>query len=132
MFINLKRSFIFFVLTVASASSVQAAPETVLANICAIVESDDEGQLRKKLKTMQKDYNMRLPDYYEGITCGGLTLIRYAIKNEAVNAGGQLIKKMSKKALRGPMSDGSTELAWAEANGFGGSAVTAALKDRIN
>ena len=128
---KLKGALLVPVLFSFHTSTVQADPNTVLANICTIVESDDKSSLRKKIKTMKSDYQMKLPDYYNGITCGGLTLIRHAIKSGSVESGQFLIKKMSKKVLREPMADGSTELDWATANGHDGSALVAALKDRI-
>ena len=127
-----KIAFIFFILMGGSSFQASADPNTVLANICTLVESDDKGQLRKKVKTMKSDYGMKLADYYNGITCNGQTLIRHAIKLNSAETGAFLIKKMSKKALKTPMSDSMTELDWAKSNGFEGSALTAALQDRIN
>ena len=128
---TLKSALLVPVLFSFHTSTVLADPNTVLANICTIVSSDDKSQLRKKIKTMKSDYSMKLPEYYDGISCGGLTLIRHAIKSGAVESGSFIIKKMSKKVLRSPMADGTTELDWATANGHEGSPLVAALKDRI-
>lgn len=128
---KLKGALLVPVLFSFHTSTVQADPNTVLANICTIVASDDKSQLRKKIKTMKSDYSMKLPDYYSGISCGGLTLIRHAIQSGSVESGSFLIKKMSKKILREPMSDGTTELDWATANGHDASPLVAALKERV-
>jgi len=132
MFKQSKYAVLFCMLSGAASFQASADPNTVLSNVCTLVENDNKGQLRKKIKTMKTDYNMGLADYYAGISCGGLTLIRYAIKLNAEQAGGFLIKKMSKKALRAPMQDGVTELDWAMNNGFDSSALTAAVQNRIN
>jgi hypothetical protein len=102
-----------------------------LQNICTIVEADDKGQLRKKMKRVKSDYNLRLNDYYSGITCGGNSLIRAAMKSNAIKTGTLLVKKMPKRDLSAPEQDGKTVLAWATENGLDGSAIVAVLNDRI-
>ncbi|WP_100643018.1 DUF3718 domain-containing protein [Alteromonas facilis] len=102
-----------------------------LANICNIVEADDKGELRKKMKLVQSDFNLRLSDYYAGVSCGGNSLIRTAILNNAVESGELLVKKMSKSALNEPEADGKTLQAWIAEQGLAASPVASVLAERI-
>ena len=102
-----------------------------LKNICTIVKADDKGQLRKKMKMVKSDFNLKLNDYYSGISCGGNSLIRTAMKNNAVKTGTLLVKKMPKRDLSSPEKDGKTVMAWATENGLDSSPIVAVLNDRI-
>ncbi|MBT1062071.1 DUF3718 domain-containing protein [Bowmanella sp. Y26] len=103
-----------------------------LQNICTIVKNDDKSELRKKVKKVQDDYNLRLGDYYTGISCGGSSLIRYAMENGATEVGTFMIKKMSKGDLTQAESDGQMLQQWAEANGHIASPIGQELLARIN
>ena len=129
----LKRLLISTTLLVASlvASPANAAIEDSLANICAIVKADDKSELRKKIKSVRSDYSLKLKDYYSGITCGGNSLIRLAILNNAVDAGTLLVKKMPKKYLSSPEKDGKTLQAWITEQGLAENEVARAVSDRI-
>jgi hypothetical protein len=105
--------------------------EETLANICAIVEADDKGELRKKMRTVRTNFSIKLRDYYGGISCGGNSLIRVAILNESTDTGMLLVKKMPKKLLTAPEADGKTILAWISEQGFDGSPITQEVKDRL-
>ena len=111
--------------------SAQADINAALQNICTIVKTDDKGELRKKMKKVQSDYRLKLRDYYTGITCGGNSLIRTAMLNDAVETGSLLIKKMPKKDLKSPEKDGKTLMAWVSEQGLDASPIAAVLKDRI-
>ncbi|MCV2883503.1 DUF3718 domain-containing protein [Aestuariibacter sp. AA17] len=102
-----------------------------LQNICTIVKTDDKSELRKKMKKVQSDYRMKLRDYYTGISCGGNSLIRTALLNNAVETGTLMIKKMPKKDLKAPEQDGKTLSAWVAEQGLESSPIAAVLKDRI-
>lgn len=114
-----------------AAPSANANIEDALANICKIVENDDKGELRKKMKTVQNTYSIKLRDYYDGITCGGNSLIRVAILNNAVEAGTLLVKKMPKKRLSEPEADGKTLQAWIAEQGLDSNEVALVVADRI-
>ncbi|GAB3011608.1 DUF3718 domain-containing protein [Bowmanella dokdonensis] len=103
-----------------------------LQNICTIVKNDDKSELRKKVKKVQDDYNLRLGDYYTGISCGGSSLIRYAMENGANEVGTFMIKKMSKTDLTQAEADGKLLQEWAEANGHIASPIGQELLARIN
>ena len=109
----------------------QAEIESALANICEIVKSDDKGELRKKMKNVRSNFNLQLKDYYDGITCGGNTLIKTAILNDSVEAGTLLVKKMPKKRLRAAEHDGSTLTAWIDEKGLQENAVAKVLQERL-
>ena len=111
--------------------TAQADVNEALQNICTIVKADDKGQLRKKMKKVQSDYNLKLQDYYSGVSCGGQSLIRTAMLNNAVEAGTLLVKKMPKKSLAEPEQDGKTLQAWVTEQGLADNPVATVLADRI-
>jgi hypothetical protein len=57
--------------------------------------------------------------------CGGNTLLRHAMSNNASNAGEFIVKQLPKQKLVD-----SGDFDWANANGHGGSAIAAAIKER--
>jgi hypothetical protein len=113
------------------AGTAQADVSEALQNICTIVKADDKGELRKKMKRVQSDFRLKLKDYYTGVSCGGNSLIRTAMLNNAVETGTLMIKKMPKGDLSSPEQDGKTVLAWASENGLEASPIVAALNNRI-
>ena len=113
------------------SSNAYADINADLQNICTIVKNNDKSELRKKMKNIKKDYKLKLGDYYTGVSCGGKSMIRYAMENNAVDVGKYLIKKMKKGDLKAPEKDGQTVQQWAEANGHIGSEIGAALVARI-
>lgn len=99
------------------SSMANADVNETLANICTIVEADDKGELRKKMRTVNSDYRLKLRDYYSGITCGGQSLIKSSFNNNSIETGTLLIKKMPREALTAPEHDNQgTLLEWATAN----------------
>lgn len=102
-----------------------------LANICTIVQADDKGELRKKMRRVQSDYRLKLHDYYSGISCNGNSLIRTALLSNAVEAGTLLVKKMPSRDLESPESDGKTLSAWIAENGLQDNPIAKELNDRI-
>ena len=123
-------------LTIAAASlvfagSANASVEDSLANICTIVQANDKTELRKKMRAVQSDYRLKLHDYYTGISCNGESLIRTAIKNNAVDVGTLLVKKMPSRELQTPEADGKTLQAWIAENGFQSSPIASELQGRI-
>ena len=102
-----------------------------LENICTIVKNNDKGELRKKMRAINKEYNVRLGDIYAGVSCGGSSLIRYSMQNNAADVGEYMIKKMSKKDLATEEKDGVALQKWAETNGFIQTPIGLALIDRL-
>ena len=126
-----KTSIAIAAASVLFTGTAQADINAALQNICTIVKTDDKGELRKKMKKVQSDFRLKLKDYYSGISCGGNSLIRTAMLNEAVETGTLLVKKMPKKSLSTPEQDGKTLQAWASEQGLDGSPIATALADRI-
>ncbi|MCC2618017.1 DUF3718 domain-containing protein, partial [Aestuariibacter halophilus] len=73
----------------------------------------------------------KLRDYYTGISCGGQSLIRTAMLNNAVETGELMIKKMPKSDLSAPEKDGKTLVAWVQENGLADSPIAQVLNERI-
>ncbi len=117
--------------TFGLSSVAHADVSEALANICTIVQADDKGELRKKMRAVQSDYRMKLKDYYSGVSCSGNSLIRTAMLNNAVEAGELLVKKMPKSDLKAPEADGKTLQAWVAENGLQDSPIAAVLQERL-
>ncbi len=115
----------------AFAGSAQADINDDLANICTIVQADDKGELRKKMRLVEADYRLKLHDYYSGVSCSGNSLICTAILNGAVETGTLLVKKMPKSELGVPEKDGKTLQAWVNETGNQGSPIAAELAKRL-
>lgn len=126
-----KTSIAIAAVSFAVSGTAQADVNVALQNICTIVKADDKSELRKKMKKVQADYKLKLQDYYNGVSCGGNSLIRTAFVNNAVNAGTLLVKKMPKSQLNSPESDGQTLRAWVNAQGLMESPIAKVLNDRI-
>ncbi|MBC3767916.1 DUF3718 domain-containing protein [Neptunicella marina] len=129
----MKKSIVIAALAATIATPVCFADVNEdLQNICTIVKNNDKGELRKKVRAIQDDYKLRVGDIYPGISCGGSSLIRYSMQNNATDVGVFIIKKMSKKDLGNAEADGQTIQQWAEANGFIGTEIGKELLDRIS
>ncbi|WP_414827748.1 DUF3718 domain-containing protein [Alteromonas sp. H39] len=126
-----KTSIVIAASTLAFSNAAHADINDALANICNIVQADDKGELRKKMRRVQSDYRLKLHDYYTGISCNGNSLIRSAIENNAVEVGTLLVKKMPSRDLQEPEADGKTLQAWIAEQGHQSSPIAAELKDRI-
>ncbi len=126
-----KTSIIVATMGFGFAGTAQADINEALANICTIVEADDKGELRKKMRLVESDYRLKLRDYYTGVTCGGNSLIRTAFNNNAVEAGTLLVKKMPKSDLSAPEQDGKTLQAWVTESGFQDSPIAEELSKRL-
>jgi hypothetical protein len=126
-----KTSIVIASISLFTAGNAQADINEALQNICTIVKADDKGELRKKMKRVQSNFRLKLKDYYTGVSCGGNSLIRTAMINDAVETGILMIKKMPKGDLSSPEQDGKTVLVWASENGLDASPIVAALNDRI-
>jgi hypothetical protein len=126
-----KTSIAIATATLLFTGNVHADINDALQNICTIIKADDKGELRKKMKRVQSDFNLKLKDYYTAVSCGGNSLIRTALLNNAEKTGTLMVKKMPKGDLSAPEEDGKTILAWASENGLSTSSIVAVLNDRI-
>ncbi|WP_394224372.1 DUF3718 domain-containing protein [Alteromonas gracilis] len=127
-----KTSLVIAASTFAFSNTAQASDiNEALANICTIVQADDKSELRKKMRSVQSDYNMKLRDYYSGISCNGQSLIRTALTSNAVEVGTLLVKKMPSRDLAQPEADGKTLQAWIAEQGLQSSPISTELSERI-
>ena len=126
-----KTSLVIATATLAFSGTAHANVEEALANICNIVSADDKGELRKKMRSVQSDYRLKLHDYYSGISCNGQSLIRTAIEINAVEVGTLLVKKMPSKELQTPEKDGKTLQAWINENGHQSNPIASVLESRL-
>ncbi|CAD5272232.1 conserved exported hypothetical protein [Alteromonas sp. 38] len=117
--------------TLGVSGMAQANVNEALANICTIVQADDKGELRKKMRSVESDYRLKLKDYYSGVSCNGNSLIRTAMLSNAVEAGSLLVKKMPKSDLSAPETDGKTLQAWVSENGLEGNEIATVLSGRL-
>jgi hypothetical protein len=126
-----KTSIAIVITSLILTGIAQANVGEALQNICTIVKADDKAELRKKMKRVQSNFSLRIKDYYSGVSCGGNSLIRTAMLNDAVETGTLMIKKMPKSDLGAPEKDGKTVTAWATEQGLASSPIFAVLKDRL-
>lgn len=96
------------------------AQEQLAASMCDYVKADDKNRFRKLLS----DNRLRLRNIYDGVVCDGLSLIRFAVKNNAAGAGEFIIKQLPAAHI-----SASGDIAWAESN-QAGSPLIAVLKER--
>jgi hypothetical protein len=116
-------------LIVASSVSAPAVAngDQLVANICDYVKSDDKNRLRKKLK----ESRVKLRNIYTSISCDGSSLLRTAYSANANDVGEFIAKRLPSSDLSAAEPDGKTIVDWANANGHGGSVITAAINDRL-
>jgi len=127
-----KTSLVIAASTLAFSNAAQANDvNEALANICTIVQADDKGELRKKMRSVQSDYKLKLRDYYSAISCNGQSLIRTALSSNAVEVGTLLVKKMPSKDLKSPEADGKTLQAWIAEQGLDANPIASELNGRI-
>ncbi|MCH4294790.1 DUF3718 domain-containing protein [Shewanella sp. 3B26] len=109
-------------------TQAKANTDPLVASICDYVKANDKNRLRKKLK----ESRVKLRNIYAGISCDGTSLLRTAMGAGANDVGEFIAKRLSASELGATEGDGMTIVAWAEANGHGGSPITAAIKDRLS
>ncbi|NDV90689.1 DUF3718 domain-containing protein [Alteromonas sp. 345S023] len=126
-----KTSLIIAATSFTFSHTAHADVNEALANICTIVQADDKGELRKKMRRVQADYRLKLRDYYSGVSCNGHSLIRTALVNNAVEVGTLLVKKMPSKDLQTPEADGKTLQAWIAEQGLQSNPIASELNERI-
>ncbi|WP_404341076.1 DUF3718 domain-containing protein [Pseudoalteromonas mariniglutinosa] len=110
---------------VVSASLAYSAPakanDQLAISICEYIAADDKNRLRNTLKTSR----VKIRNIFGAVLCNGNNMLRHAIASNAADTGEFIVKNLSKNEL----ADGA-DIAWAEANGHGGSAIIPVIKDR--
>ncbi|MFC3031454.1 DUF3718 domain-containing protein [Pseudoalteromonas fenneropenaei] len=103
-------------------SNAAKANDQLALSLCEYVAANDKNRLRDTLKTAR----VKMRNVYDSVLCNGNNLLRHAIASNAVDAGEFVVKNLPKSALE----DGA-DIAWAEGNGQGGSALIAIIKERV-
>lgn len=110
------------ILSVSFAPAAKAADiNSLLAGICENVATDNKSRFRKKLK----EAGVKLRNIYDGISCGGENLVRYAMSKNAQGTGTFIVKR-----LPGSHFASSGDADWAAANGHGDSKIAQAIAKR--
>jgi len=105
----------------------QVEAGNVAQSICGYVQSDHKSRLRDQLRANK----IKLKRIYSGLTCNNSSLLRFAMLNDADNAGAFIAKRLSVKLLSGAEPDGKTILQWASENGKDASGTVKAIRKRM-
>lgn len=97
------------------------ADDGIAQSLCSYVKANDKNSLRKALT----DNRIRVKNIYEGLVCDGLPLVRFAIKNNANDAGEFIVKQLPSNFVAG-----LGDVEWAQSNGFSSSALIEVIKTR--
>lgn len=103
------------------STPAKADVASALVGICDNVATDNKSRFRKKLK----EAGIKLRNIYDGISCGGNNLVRYAMIKNAEGVGKFIVGRMPASHFAG-----SGDLDWANANGHGASSIAQAIKKR--
>ncbi|MEP4888819.1 MAG: DUF3718 domain-containing protein [Aliiglaciecola sp.] len=121
----------FVMINVFYASNAKGDINTALNSLCAIVASDDYSNLQQKLTEMRTQYRLKLQHYYDGISCGGQSLIRTALLNEAHHTAQLLMKNLPKSKLTAPERDGKTLRQWINEKNLMGTPSSDVLSNQL-
>ncbi|MBV1911238.1 MAG: DUF3718 domain-containing protein [Kangiellaceae bacterium] len=106
-------------------SYVNPSAEYVKGNlnsfVCDFIATDDKNRLRKKLRKEK----VKLRNFYDGLTCNGLSLLQFAMKNNANSVGTYIVKRLSSNQLKRRF-----DLEWAGNNGHSSSVIADAIISR--
>jgi hypothetical protein len=106
---------------VSFSQTAQAAGTEALNGICENVAADNKSRFRKKLK----ESGLKLRNVYEGISCGGQNLVRYAMSSKAESVGSYIVKRMPASHFAA-----SGDLDWANASGHATSPIAGSIAAR--
>ena len=115
--------------SIGSQAAIEDRLESALAGVCASVEADDQVRFRKKVNDVRRNFNLRIRDFYEGVSCQGKTLIEYAIEKNAEGVGSYVARRIASEADTLKASNGQSVSQWINANGHAGHPIAKALVD---
>lgn len=118
---SLKSLPLIAILTAPFFISPASANDKLVQSFCSYIAANDKNNLRKILS----ENRLRLKNVYDGITCNGLPMIRFAIKHNAGDAAEFIIKQ-----LPGSQISSMGDAEWAANNGFASSSIIETLKAR--
>lgn len=116
-------AIIAMALSASAISTAASANDPIVESICAYVAADNKNDLRRTLS----DNRVRLKSVYDGLSCNGLPLIRFAMSNNADGAGEFIVKQLPSSHF-----EQSGDLDWAKANGHADSPIIASIQARIS
>ncbi len=97
------------------------ANDQIAQSICSYIAANDKNSLRKTLS----DSKIRIKNVYDGVSCDGLPMVRFAIKHNAAEIGEFIVKQLPSSQVAS-----SGDIEWAQSNGFASSVVIEAIKSR--
>ena len=97
------------------------ANDQIAQSICSYIAANDKNSLRKTLS----DSKIRIKNVYDGVSCDGLPMVRFAIKHNAAETGEFIVKQLPSSQVAS-----SGDIEWAQSNGFASSAAIEAIKAR--
>ncbi|NVK26356.1 MAG: DUF3718 domain-containing protein [Gammaproteobacteria bacterium] len=103
------------------APKANANLATALNGICENVAADNKSRFRKKIK----ESGVKLRDIYDGISCGGENLVRYAMTNNANDVGTYIVKRMPSSHF-----SASGDIEWASSKGLSASPIAESIATR--
>ena len=107
--------------SVSFTHTAQAAGADALNGICENVAADNKSRFRKKLK----ESGLKLRNVYQGISCGGQNLVRYAMSSKAESVGSYIVKRMPASHFAA-----SGDLDWANTSGHADSSIASSIASR--
>lgn len=111
---------------VLSLLAVQApvvqAQEQWVVSLCEYTKADDKSRIRKLLS----DNKVNVRKIYDAVKCNNDSLIKFAMRSDAYEAGSFFVKQMPAKALQAEDLEN-----WATANGLAASPLINDIKARI-
>ncbi len=110
-----------FSLLAVQAPVVQAQEQWVVS-LCEYTKADDKSRIRKLLS----DNNVNVRKIYDAVKCNNDSLIKFAMRSDAYEAGSFFVKQMPAKALQSEDLEN-----WANANGLSTSPLINDIKARI-
>lgn len=104
-----------------SSTQAVAANEGLAQSLCEYIAIDDKNRMRSTLKQSR----VKIRNVFDAVQCNGSNMLRHAMVSGANDIGEYIVKSIPRSSLQ----DGS-ELSWAESNGYSGTVVYEALKER--
>jgi hypothetical protein len=107
---------------VAFTAPVAQAQEQWVVSLCEYTKADDKNRIRKLLT----DNKVNVRKIYDVVKCNNESLIKFAMRSDAYEAGSFFVKQMPANSLK---EEGLED--WAKANGFEASPLVNDIKARI-
>lgn len=120
-------TLVFSLLGVGLSFSAQALDIKVAKGLCHGVAKDDTKMIKKTLRKNR----VKLRKVYSEVMCNGSSLLMFALKRNANDAGTLLVEQLPDEMLNNGGPDGYMVLTWGEHNGYADSPIIKAIRKRI-